>query len=144
MLKKIKHYPDFHKNIILSDEAHLWLCGCVNMQNCRFWSGDKPEDYQELPLHHEKLTVWVDFILEELLVHIIYFFSTKYFGQYRSTQVVIIPCWLIFYGLNWFSLDLENMWFQQDDGTCHTANDTINLLNEKLADSIISRNWPIN
>ncbi|GFV77514.1 hypothetical protein TNCV_1070431 [Trichonephila clavipes] len=30
--------PDFHKRILLSDEAHFWLNGYVNKQNCRIWS----------------------------------------------------------------------------------------------------------
>ncbi|GFU98392.1 hypothetical protein TNCV_1170371 [Trichonephila clavipes] len=27
--------PDFHKRILFSDEAHIWLNGYVNKQNCR-------------------------------------------------------------------------------------------------------------
>ncbi|GFW42180.1 uncharacterized protein TNCV_1206361 [Trichonephila clavipes] len=42
----------------LSDEAHFWLNGCVNKQNCRIWSEDNPQVYVETPLHPEKLTVW--------------------------------------------------------------------------------------
>ncbi|GFS86018.1 uncharacterized protein TNCV_1220071 [Trichonephila clavipes] len=30
--------PDFHKRILFSDEAHFWLNGYVNKQNCRIWS----------------------------------------------------------------------------------------------------------
>ncbi|GFU98112.1 hypothetical protein TNCV_1491341 [Trichonephila clavipes] len=29
---------DFHKRILFSDEAHFWLNGYVNKQNCRIWS----------------------------------------------------------------------------------------------------------
>ncbi|GFY14443.1 transposable element Tc3 transposase [Trichonephila clavipes] len=33
--------PDFHKRILFSDEAHFWLNGYVNKQNCRIWiNGD--------------------------------------------------------------------------------------------------------
>ncbi|GFU65123.1 transposable element Tc3 transposase [Trichonephila clavipes] len=41
-----------------SDEAHFWLNGYVNKQNCRIWSEDNPHVYVETPLHLEKLTVW--------------------------------------------------------------------------------------
>ncbi|GFX21701.1 hypothetical protein TNCV_1200811 [Trichonephila clavipes] len=44
--------PDFHKRILFGDEAHFWLNGYVNKQNCRIWSEANP------PLHLEKLTVW--------------------------------------------------------------------------------------
>ncbi|GFS98636.1 hypothetical protein TNCV_2987611 [Trichonephila clavipes] len=50
--------PDFHKRILFSDEAHFWLNGYVNNQNCRIWSEANPQVYVETPLHPEKLTVW--------------------------------------------------------------------------------------
>ncbi|GFU34382.1 DUF4817 domain-containing protein [Trichonephila clavipes] len=48
--------PDFHKGILFSDEAHFWLNGYVNKQNCRIWSEANPQVYVETPLHPEKLT----------------------------------------------------------------------------------------
>ncbi|GFT71536.1 hypothetical protein TNCV_18281 [Trichonephila clavipes] len=45
--------PDFH-----SDEAHFWVNGYINKQNCRIWSEANPQVYVETPLHPEKLTVW--------------------------------------------------------------------------------------
>ncbi|GFV35481.1 integrase catalytic domain-containing protein [Trichonephila clavipes] len=51
--------PDFHKRILFSDEAHFWLNGYVNKQNCRIWSEANPQVYVETPLHPEKLTVWI-------------------------------------------------------------------------------------
>ncbi|GFX55732.1 uncharacterized protein TNCV_3428031 [Trichonephila clavipes] len=53
--------PDFHKRILLSDEAHFWLNGYVNKQNCRISSEAYPQVYVETPLHPEKLTVWCAF-----------------------------------------------------------------------------------
>ncbi|GFY06197.1 transposable element Tcb1 transposase [Trichonephila clavipes] len=50
--------PDFHKRILFSDEAHFWLNGYVNKQNCRIWSEVNPQVYVETPLYPEKLTVW--------------------------------------------------------------------------------------
>ncbi|GFV42391.1 putative transposable element [Trichonephila clavipes] len=50
--------PDFHKRILFSGEAHFWLNGDVNKQNCRIWSEANPQVYVETPLHPEKLTVW--------------------------------------------------------------------------------------
>ncbi|GFU80044.1 hypothetical protein TNCV_579241 [Trichonephila clavipes] len=42
----------------VNDEAHFWLNGYVNKQNCRIWSEANPQVYVETPLHPEKLTVW--------------------------------------------------------------------------------------
>ncbi|GFV60694.1 uncharacterized protein TNCV_4180301 [Trichonephila clavipes] len=50
--------PDFHKQILFSDEAHFWLNGYVNKQNCRIWSEANPQVSVGTPLHPEKLTVW--------------------------------------------------------------------------------------
>ncbi|GFT72993.1 hypothetical protein TNCV_1976901 [Trichonephila clavipes] len=50
--------PDFHKRILFRDEAHFWLNGYVNKQNCRIRSEANPQVYVETPLHPEKLTVW--------------------------------------------------------------------------------------
>ncbi|GFV76061.1 iroquois-class homeodomain protein IRX-4 [Trichonephila clavipes] len=46
------------QRILFSDEAHFWLNGYVNKQNCRIWSEANPQVYVETPLHPEKLTVW--------------------------------------------------------------------------------------
>ncbi|GFS61948.1 hypothetical protein TNCV_2592411 [Trichonephila clavipes] len=60
--------PDFHKRILFSDEAHFWLNGYVNKQNCRIWSEANPQVYVETPLHPEKQTVCELYGLVESLV----------------------------------------------------------------------------
>ncbi|GFW15294.1 hypothetical protein TNCV_3739981 [Trichonephila clavipes] len=55
---KIVVVPDFHKRILFIDEAHFWLNGYVNKQNCCSWSEANPQVYVETPLHPETLTVW--------------------------------------------------------------------------------------
>ncbi|GFV51025.1 hypothetical protein TNCV_114191 [Trichonephila clavipes] len=60
--------PDFHKRILFSDEAHFWLNGYVNKQNCRIWSEANPQVYVETPLHPEKLTFGALYGLVESLV----------------------------------------------------------------------------
>ncbi|GFV70711.1 uncharacterized protein TNCV_2022751 [Trichonephila clavipes] len=59
---------DFHKRILFSDEAHFWLNGYVNKQNCRIWSEANPQMYIETPLHPEKLTVWCALWAGEILL----------------------------------------------------------------------------
>ena len=49
---------NFHKKILFTDEAHFWLNGNVNKQNCRIWTEDNPQVIVQTPLHPEKLTVW--------------------------------------------------------------------------------------
>ncbi|GFV23639.1 uncharacterized protein TNCV_149061 [Trichonephila clavipes] len=54
--------PDFHKRILFSDEAHFWLNGYVNKQNCRIWSEANPQVYVETPLHSRKTDCLVRFM----------------------------------------------------------------------------------
>lgn len=51
---------------MLSDEAHFWLNGYVNKQNCRIWDEEQPEEVKELPLHPDKTTVAKPATIEEL------------------------------------------------------------------------------
>ncbi|GFW05895.1 putative transposable element [Trichonephila clavipes] len=102
---------------INNDEAHFWLNGYVNKQNCRIWSEANPQVYVETPLHPEKLTVWcalwaggiIAFFIPELNNH-----------------------------------DVQELWFQQDGATCHTSSATIDLLKDTFGDRLISRFGPVN
>ncbi|GFX63114.1 transposable element Tc3 transposase [Trichonephila clavipes] len=40
--------------------------------------------------------------------------------------------------------DAQELWFQQDGATCHTARATINLLKDTFGDRLISRFGPVN
>ncbi|GFT53983.1 transposable element Tc3 transposase [Trichonephila clavipes] len=109
---------DFHKRNLFSDEAHFWLNGYVNKQNCRIWREANPQMYVETPLHPEKLTVWCALWVGGIIGP--YFFKNDE-GH-------------------------KELWFQQDGATCHTARATIDLLKDTFGDRLISRfgseNWP--
>ncbi|GFW25602.1 transposable element Tc3 transposase [Trichonephila clavipes] len=118
--------PDFHKRILFSDGAHFWLNGYVNKQNCRIWSEANPQVYVETPLHPEKLTVWCALWAGGIIGP--YFFKndeghnvTVNGDRYRAMITnFFIP------ELN--NHDVQELWFQQDGATCHTARVTIDLL----------------
>ncbi|GFX03643.1 putative transposable element [Trichonephila clavipes] len=40
--------------------------------------------------------------------------------------------------------DVQELWFQQDVATCHTARATIDLLKDTFGDRLISRFGPVN
>ncbi|GFX21151.1 putative DD41D transposase [Trichonephila clavipes] len=109
--------PDFHKRILFSDEAHFWLNGYVNKQNCRIWSEANPQVYVETPLHPERLTVWCALWAGGILLH----------KTMKAT-----------------TLQSMELWFQQDGATCHTARVTIDLLKDTFGDRLISRFGPVN
>ncbi|GFW38069.1 transposable element Tc3 transposase [Trichonephila clavipes] len=126
----------------LSDEAHFWLNGYVNKQNCRVWSEANPQVYVETPLHPEKLTVWCALWAGGIIGP--YFFKndeghnvTVNGDRYRAMITnFFIP------ELN--NHDVQELWFQQDGATCHTARDTIDLLKDTFGDHLISRFGPVN
>ncbi|GFX06052.1 uncharacterized protein TNCV_446271 [Trichonephila clavipes] len=108
--------PNFHKRILFSDEAHFWLNGYVNKQNCRIWREANPQVYVETPLHPEKLTLWCALWAGGTIGP--YFFKNDE-------------------GHN-------ELWFLQDGTTCHTARATIDLLKDTFSDRLISRFGPVN
>ncbi|GFT21562.1 uncharacterized protein TNCV_2307811 [Trichonephila clavipes] len=124
---------------LLIDEAHFWLNGCVNKQNCRIWSEANLQVYVETPLHPEKLTVWC-----ALWAGVESFFKndeghnvTVNGDRYRAMITnFFIP------ELN--NHDVQELRFQQDGATCHTARATIDLLKDTLGDRLISRFGPVN
>ncbi|GFT69637.1 putative transposable element [Trichonephila clavipes] len=128
--------------MLQTDEAHFWLNGCVNKQNCRIWSETNLQVYVETPLHTEKLTVrcslWAGGIIGS------YFFKndeghnvTVNGDRYRT----MIPNFFI-PELN--NHDVQELWFQQDCATYHTARATIDLLKDTFVDRLISRFGPVN
>ncbi|GFX93066.1 DUF4817 domain-containing protein [Trichonephila clavipes] len=134
--------PDFHKRILFSDEAHFWLNGYVNKPNCRLWSEANPQVCVETPLHPEKLTVWCALWAGGIIGP--YFFKngechnvTVNGDRYRATITnFFIP------ELN--NHDIQELWFQQDGATCHTARAIIDLLKDTFVNRLISRFGPVN
>ncbi|GFV42810.1 putative DD41D transposase [Trichonephila clavipes] len=139
---EIAFVPDFHKRIVLRDEAHFWLNGYVNKQSCCIWSEANPQVYVETPLHPEKLTVWCTLWAGGIIGP--YFFKndeghnvTVNGDRYRAMITnFFIP------ELN--NHDVQELWFQQDGATCHTARATIDLLKEMFGDRLISQFGPVN
>ncbi|GFV85869.1 uncharacterized protein TNCV_1421741 [Trichonephila clavipes] len=103
-----------------------------------------PQVYVETTSHPEKLTVWCALWAGGIIGP--YFFKndeghnvTVNGGRYRAIITnFFIP------ELN--DHDVQELWFQQDGTTCHTARATIDLLKYTFGDRLISRfgpmNWP--
>ncbi|GFY16634.1 uncharacterized protein TNCV_2787601 [Trichonephila clavipes] len=129
--------PDFHKRILFSDEAHFWLDGYVNKQNCRIWSEANPQVYVETPLHPEKLFGALYGLVESFFKNDKSHNVTVNGDRYRAMITnFFIP------ELN--NHDVQELWFQQDGATCHTARATIDLLKDTFGDRLISRFGPVN
>ncbi|GFW34328.1 DUF4817 domain-containing protein [Trichonephila clavipes] len=137
---EIAAVPDFHKRFLFSDEAHFWLNGYVNKQNCRIWSEANPQVYVETPLHPEKLTVWCALWAGGII--------GPYFKNDKGHNVTVNGDRYRAMITNFFIPELNNndvqeLWFQQDGATCHTARATIDLLKDTFGDRLISRFVPV-
>ncbi|GFW85426.1 uncharacterized protein TNCV_144711 [Trichonephila clavipes] len=101
-----------------------------------------PQVYVETLLHPEKLTVWCALWAGGIIGP--YFFKndeghnvTVNGDRYRAMITnFFIP------ELN--NHDVQELWFQQDGATCHTARGTIDLLKDTFGDRLISRFGPVN
>ncbi|GFT67189.1 hypothetical protein TNCV_783411 [Trichonephila clavipes] len=119
------------------DEAHFWLNGYVNKQNCRISSEANPQVYVETPLHPEKLFRALYGLVESFFKNDEGHNVTVNGDRYRAMITnFFIP------ELN--NHDVQELWFQQDGATCQTARATIDLLKDTFGDRIISRFGPVN
>ena len=73
--KMHENQPEFHRKIIMSDEAHFHLEGYVNKQNCRIWGSEKPKMIIEKPLYSQRLIAWCGFWAEGIFGP--YFFENE-------------------------------------------------------------------
>ncbi|GFV90868.1 transposable element Tc3 transposase [Trichonephila clavipes] len=96
-----------------------------------------PQVYVETPLHPEKLTGALYGLVESFFKNDEGHNVTVNGDRYRAMITnFFIP------ELN--NHDVQELWFQQDGATCHTARATIDLLKDTFGDRLISRFGPVN
>lgn len=122
--------------LLITDEAHFYLHGDVNKQDLRYWSEGNPRIIQEKPLHLPKVTAWMGIAAWGVIGP--YFFEGTVNGdRYRQLLTEFVGPELK------KRRKFRQTWFQQDDATCHTSNDTMDCLKKLFCNRIISRNSPI-
>ena len=98
----------------------------------------------EKQTHPQRVTVWCEFWPGDVIGP--YFFeneagqaATVNGARYRDTITQ-------FFLPKLDDIDVADMWFQQDDATCHTADETIQSPHETFPGRVLSRfgdqNWP--
>ena len=135
---------DFGKKIIFSDEAYFDPGRYVNNQNCHIWGIDNPHVYIEKPTHSKWVTVWSGFWSRDII--------GPFFFENEQGEAVTVNGDHYRAMLNEFLFtkieeeDIGNIWFQQDNATCHIAEATIDVLRPVFENRIISRRadvvWP--
>ena len=119
----------FGKKFIFSDEAHFDLGGYVNKQNCRIWGTENSHAYIEKPTHPKRVTVWCEFQSRNIIGPL--FFENEQ-GKEDTVngdrQRVMLNEFLF---TKTEEEDIDNIWFQQDGATCHTAETTLDVLRQR-------------
>lgn len=116
-----------------SDEAWFHLSGYVNGQNSRFWSTTNPHSVMPKPLHSQKIGVWCA-VSRKRIVGPLFFESTVDGSVYRELIQQFVAL---------LEVNERYSWFQQDGATCHTSNETMDMLEAFFGDRLISKNlWP--
>lgn len=132
----------FYRKIVFSDEAHFHLAGYVNKQNCRIWGSENPHVIVEQPMHPQRVTVWCGFWSGGII--------GPFFFENDEGATVTVNGDRYRAMLNEFLFPkieengMDDVWFQQDGATCHTANITIDLLRTVFENRVISRNGDVN
>jgi hypothetical protein len=128
----------------MSDEAHFHLCGYVSKQNYRFWGTENPQITHEEPLHPLKVTAWCAVYAGGVIGP---FFFENGVGQTLTVNGERYRAMINDFLMPQLDeLGLENMWFQQDGATAHTARETTDILKQAFPGRLISRfgdlHWP--
>ncbi|GFX28159.1 uncharacterized protein TNCV_424861 [Trichonephila clavipes] len=129
--------PDFHKRILFNDEAHFWLNGYVN--NTAAFGVNLI--YKCMSKHR--------YIQKNLLFGALYGLVESFFKNDEGHNVTANGDRYRAMITNFFipefnNHDVQELWFQQDGVTCHTARATIDLLKDTFGDRLISRFGPVN
>ncbi|KAL4084247.1 hypothetical protein QTP88_028072 [Uroleucon formosanum] len=114
-----------------SDEAHFHLSGTVNKQNFRYWAANNPRQLHERPLHSPKVTVCCS--VSQFGVIGPYFFEDENRTvTVTSARYVVMLVTYLQHRLEEMAEDhdLEDVWFQQDGATAHTARISLGVLQQ--------------
>ena len=91
----------------------------------------------EKQMHPQRVAVWCGFWAEGII--------GSYFFENEASQAATVNGARYRDRITRFFLpklddiDVADMWFQQDDATCHTANETIQLPHETFLNRVLSR-----
>ncbi|GFU80056.1 transposase [Trichonephila clavipes] len=106
------------------------------------WSEANPQVYVQTPLHPDKLTVWCALWAGGIIGPYIFKNDEGHKVTVNGDRYRAMITNFFIPELN--NHDVQELWFQQDGATCHTARATIDLLKDTFGDRLISRFGPVN
>lgn len=136
---------DPNATVFMSDEAHFHLDGYVNVQNCRYWASENPQELHQRPLHSLKVTVWC--CISKLGIVGPYFFEEEGIAvTVTSARYEEMLNNFLRPELERRQVNMRDVWFQQDGATAHTARASMEVVRQMFPGHVISRfgdvHWP--
>jgi hypothetical protein len=143
VLANLYENPRYLDNWWWSDESHFLLSGHVNRQNMRFLGWERPQEYEQRPLHSQKVTVWCALSRHGIIGP--YFIEdrngtavTVNSARYREMVVERFHGDLFAF-CDFHELDFDAQVFQQDGATCHTGMGNLEYLEYLFPEHLVSR-----
>jgi hypothetical protein len=114
----VKNNGDVVNTLVMSDEAHFLVCGCVNKESCHDWTPNNPHEIHR-PLHSTKVTLWCA-VYSHGIIGPYFYENTE-----GHTVTVNAECFKVmletFLRSELHPRQQDLLWFQQDGATGHTA-----------------------
>lgn len=136
----------FWNNVWFSDEAHFYLNTEVNKQNIRFWGSQKPNIYIEKPIHSEKVTAWAALSSSGIIGPFFFEDSDGNATSVNSSSYLDLIRRKFIPALRRKGVNINQIWYQQDGATPHTARNVLDYLDKTFNGHFISfrthQEWP--
>lgn len=137
ILNAIQINPHLPNQLLMSDEANFYLSGFVNKQNYRYWSDRNPREVHEKPLHSPKVIVWC--AIGSMGIIGPYFFEDVNGRSVTVNSERYVEMLINFLQPELHRRGIENVYFQQDGATAHTARRSLETLRNMFPGRLISR-----
>ena len=139
----VNEHSDVIRQVIMSDEAHFELPGCVNKQNR---SGANPNELHVKPLHTQRGTVRSSILAFGIIGPYFFQDDTGNAVTVTSDRYVHMVNELLLPKLRRRDMDIATFCFQQDGATALVARQSKNTLRTLFEHRVISRygdiSWP--
>jgi hypothetical protein len=132
--------------ILMTDEVHFHLSGCVNKQNFRYWAEESPQQLQQWSRQSTRVTFWCG--VANFGVTDPYFFEDEGGSAVTVTSARYVEILRNFFTpeLSRHGIELLTIWFQQDDATALTERASMKVVREMFPEHVISLRgelpWP--